>query len=60
VRHWNREPRDVGDAFSLEAFKERLDKALGSLMQLWCPCSLQRIWTGWPSEVPSNSTLRIL
>jgi len=30
VRHWNRLSGDVGDAPSLEIFKERLDKALGN------------------------------
>jgi len=29
--------------------------ALGNLIQLWCPCSLQGSWTRWPSEVSSNS-----
>jgi len=32
VRHWNRLPRDVIDALSLEIFKVRLDQALGNLM----------------------------
>ena len=32
VRHWNRLPREVVDAPSLEAFKARLDVALGSLV----------------------------
>ena len=31
-RHWNRLPRDVVDAPSLETFKARLDKALGNLI----------------------------
>jgi len=30
--HWNRLPREVVDAPSLEAFKARLDVALGSLV----------------------------
>ncbi|KFZ48833.1 hypothetical protein N321_06712, partial [Antrostomus carolinensis] len=32
VRHWPRLPREVVDAPSLEAFKARLDGALGSLI----------------------------
>ena len=32
VTHWNRLPREVVDAPSLEAFKARLDMALGSLI----------------------------
>jgi len=52
---WNRLPSVVVDALSLNAFKVRLDKAMGNMIQLWCPCSLQGSWTRWPSEVPSNS-----
>ncbi|KFQ21070.1 hypothetical protein N332_08588, partial [Mesitornis unicolor] len=32
VRHWNRLPREVVDAPSLEVFKARLDRALSSLV----------------------------
>ena len=32
VRHWNSLPRDTVDAPSLEAFKARLDRALGILI----------------------------
>jgi len=32
VRHWNRLPRDTGDAPSPETFKVRLDRAL---IELW-------------------------
>ncbi|KGL94014.1 hypothetical protein N301_04510, partial [Charadrius vociferus] len=32
VRHWNRLPREVVEAPSLEAFKARLDVALGNLV----------------------------
>ena len=32
VTHWNRLPKEVVDAPSLEAFKVRLDVALGSLV----------------------------
>jgi len=31
VTHWNRLPKEAVDAPSLEAFKSRLDVALGSL-----------------------------
>ncbi|KFP18264.1 hypothetical protein Z169_07326, partial [Egretta garzetta] len=31
VRHWNRLPREVVDALSLEMFKARLDGALSNL-----------------------------
>ena len=33
-KHWNRFPRDVVDALSLETFKVRLDQALSSLIYL--------------------------
>ena len=32
MMHWNRLPKEVVDAPSLEAFKARLDAALGSLV----------------------------
>ncbi|KFZ55728.1 hypothetical protein N321_12256, partial [Antrostomus carolinensis] len=32
VRHWNRLPREVVDAPSLEVFKARLDEALSKLV----------------------------
>ena len=32
VTHWNRLPKEAVDAPSLEAFKARLDVALGSLV----------------------------
>ena len=32
VAHWNRLPKEAVDAPSLEAFKARLDVALGSLV----------------------------
>ena len=32
VKHWNRLPREVVDASSLETFKVRLDRALSNLI----------------------------
>ncbi|KGL86774.1 hypothetical protein N301_08622, partial [Charadrius vociferus] len=32
MRHWNRLPREVAEAPSLEAFNARLDVALGNLV----------------------------
>ena len=32
MRHWHRLPREAVDAPSLEVFKARLDRALGSLI----------------------------
>ncbi|KFP09546.1 hypothetical protein Z169_08339, partial [Egretta garzetta] len=32
VKHWNRLPREVVDAPSLEIFKARLDRALSNLI----------------------------
>ena len=32
VRQWNRLPRDMVDALSLETFKARLDQALSNLI----------------------------
>ncbi len=38
VEHWNRLPREVVDAPSLETFKARLDEALSNL--IWLGMSL--------------------
>jgi len=32
VTHWNKLPKEVGDAQSLKAFKDRLEGAVGSLV----------------------------
>ena len=42
VRHWNRLPREVVDAPSLEVFKARLDGALSNLVR-W-KVSLPMAW----------------
>ncbi len=44
VRHWNRLPREVVDAPSLEVFKDRLDGALSNLSSGRCPCPGQGSW----------------
>ena len=44
VTHWNRLPKEAVDAPSLEAFKARLDVALGSLV--WWLVTLH-IAGGW-------------
>ena len=46
VTHWNRLPKEAVDAPSLEAFKARLDVALGSLV--WWLATLH-IAGGWKS-----------
>ena len=35
VRPWNRLPREMVDALSLETLKVRLDGALSNLIELW-------------------------
>ena len=42
VKHWNRLPKEVVDAPSLEAFKARLDVALGSLVWWLVTLSMAR------------------
>jgi len=46
VMHWTTLPREVVDAPSLEAFKARLDVALGSLV-------------GWLVTLPTAGTLKL-
>ncbi|KAK4829894.1 hypothetical protein QYF61_007286 [Mycteria americana] len=55
VKHWNRLPREVVDAPSLETFKVRLDGALSNLIQLKMSLLIAGGgWTRWPLKVPSN------
>ena len=48
VTHWNRLPKEAVDAPSLEAFKARLDVALGSL---GCWLATLHIAGGWNSMI---------
>jgi len=45
--------RSIGTQIKMLLLRYNLDKALDTLIQLWC--SLQGSWTRWPSEVLSNS-----
>mgnify|MGYP001852140921 CR=1 FL=1 len=47
VRHWNRLPRDVVAAPSLEAFKASLDATMGSLIWWVATCPWQGAGTEW-------------
>jgi len=62
ITHWNRLPKEVVDAPSLEAFNARLDVALGSLV---CWLATLHIAGGWNWMVivvlfnPGHSTIMI-
>jgi len=45
VTHWNRLPKEAVDAMLLEAFKARLDVALGSLLVLGDPAHSRGVET---------------
>jgi len=47
VRHWNRLPRDVVAAPSLEALKASLDVTVGSLIWWVATCPHKGSGTGW-------------
>jgi len=44
VKHWNRLPREVVEAPSLETFKARLDGALSNLVWLKMPLLTAGVW----------------
>lgn len=46
VRHWNRLPKEAVDAPSPQAFKARLDVALGSLGCWLVTCTQQGVGSG--------------
>ena len=58
VRHCNRLPKEAVDAPSLQAFKARLDVALGSLVCWLATCTQQGVGTG--SALWSFATQAIL
>jgi len=60
VKPWNRFPREVGDAPSLETFKVRLAGALSNLVWLKMYLLIAGGWTRCPLEFPSNPNLSII
>ena len=54
VTHWNRLPKEVVDAPSLEAFKARLDVALGSLGCWLATLHIAGGWNGMSTVVLFN------
>ena len=55
VRHWNRLPREVVDASSLETFKARIDGTLSNLIQMCTPVFIAGELDQMTLNVPSNS-----
>ena len=53
VRHWNRLPRDVVDAQSLETLNARLEGSLSNLICLWVSLFIAGELTTWPLNVTS-------
>ena len=51
---WNRLPKEAVDAPSLQAFKARLDVALGSLVCWLVTLHIAGGWNWMIPEVPSN------
>ena len=64
VTHWNRLPKEVVDAPSLEAFKARLDVALGSLvwwlttLHITQGLKLNDCWGPFPPRPFYDSTIK--
>ena len=54
VTHWNRLPKEAVDAPSLEAFKARLDVALGSLVCWLVTLHIAGGWNGMSIVVLCN------
>ena len=54
VTHWNRLPKEAVDAPSLEAFKARLDVALGSLVWWLLTLHIAGGWNGMSIVVLFN------
>lgn len=52
LRHWNRFPKEIVRAPSLEVFQMRLVGALSNLVQ--CPCPWQGYWNEMVFKVFSN------
>jgi len=54
VKYWNRLPREVVDAPSLETFKARLDVVLSNLIYLKMSLLITGDWTRGPLKLSSN------
>jgi len=61
VRCWDRLPRGVFDAPSLEMFKTRLDRDLSNLIQLkMSVLPAGGCWTRWPLKVSSDPNYSVI
>jgi len=60
MRCWNRQPREVVDAPSLEVFKVRLDGALSNLVYWEVSLPIAEGWNQIILKVPSKSSHSVI
>ena len=60
VRHWNKLPREAVDAPSVEAFKARLDGALGQPHLLVAALPIAKGWNWVGFKVPFNPSYSVI